>query len=136
MILSKIEIAKRQLETAIELYFAQKDTGSVIQLAGASEEILGKIAQRSGKKAMIDHLVDLDKRVTGTGREFKIVNQEVNGTRNALKHANDPFENEVEIESGYAESMLIRAIANYNKVNGKITPVMQQFYEHLKLVQH
>lgn len=45
----KSEIATRQLETALLLYFAKKDLFSVITLAGAAEEIYGQLlARRDG----------------------------------------------------------------------------------------
>lgn len=37
-----LSIAKAQLDTAIRLYFEAEDLFSVITLAGAAEEILGK----------------------------------------------------------------------------------------------
>lgn len=43
MILSKIDVAKAQLETAIQLYFLEKDPISIHTLASASEEILIKL---------------------------------------------------------------------------------------------
>ncbi len=86
MRLHKIEIARRQIEVAAELFFAERDFLAVVTLAGAAEEILGSLIKRVGEPAMIDHLLDLDKLLTG-GRSFAVVNKEVNGIRNALKHA-------------------------------------------------
>ena len=46
---AKQDIALRQIETALELFFRQGDLFSVITLAGAAEEILGGLLQeRSG----------------------------------------------------------------------------------------
>lgn len=133
MILNKIEIAKRQIDTAIELYFAQKDFVSIITLAGASEEILGNIIKGSGGKRMIDYLVDLDKHLTGNGRDFNIINKEINGVRNNLKHA-DTLEDKVEVCSDNANSMLARAVANYAIAKNEITPLMLKWYDHQKKI--
>ena len=134
MRLHKIEIARRQIEIAAELFFAERDFLAVVTLAGAAEEILGSLIKRAGEPAMIDRLLDLDKRLTG-GRSFAVVNKEVNGIRNALKHANDPSEDEIEIEDGEAISMLSRAVVNYVLLsNGQATPIMVRVYEHLKLL--
>lgn len=127
--LHKVEIAKRQIEVAAELFLNDGDFLAIITLAGAAEEILGTLVRRQNKKAMIDHLVELDKRLTG-GRDFNVINQEVNLSRNALKHARDPNEDEMEIEPGDALAMLMRAIVNYTKLEETPTPNMIKIYEH------
>jgi hypothetical protein len=132
MKLHKKEIAKRQIETALELFFSNGDLLSVITLAGAGEEIMGKLLSRVGKKSMMDHLVALDKKLTVSGRDLTIVNEEVNGIRNSLKHANNPSEDEIEFDSDHAIAMLARAVANYTSLGCVPTDKMLQFYKHLK----
>lgn len=134
MKLHKREIAKRQIDSALEMFFDNKDSLSVITLAGAGEEILGKLLKRDGRIAMIDHIISLDKRLTGNGRDFGVVNKEVNGIRNALKHANDPLEDEIEIDPSHAKAMLSRAVVNYTLYFEDATPLMLKFYEHLQMV--
>jgi len=132
--LHKKEIARRQIEVAAELFFSERDFLAVVTLAGAAEEILGSLLRREGEPSMIDHLVDLDKRQFG-GRPFAVLNEEVNGIRNALKHANDPSEDSIEVEAGAAIAMLSRAVANYASLNsGELTPIMTRIYEHLKVL--
>lgn len=132
MLLHKAEIARRQIETASELFFSGGDFLAVVTLAGAAEEILGKLIKRKGETAMIDRLVELDRKLTG-GRSFDTVNKEVNGVRNALKHANDPNEDELEVEASSAIAMLSRAVVNYVLfTGGNATPNMVRVYEHLK----
>lgn len=81
---------------------------------------------------MIDQLMELDKELTG-GRSFAIVNKEINGIRNALKHANDPTEDEIEVDPSEAIAMLSRAVVNYVLfTDGAATPNMVRVYEHLK----
>ena len=132
MLLHKAEIARRQIEVASELFFADGDFLAVVTLSGAAEEILGKLLQRNGEAAMIDRLVELDKELTG-GRSFNILNEEINGIRNALKHANDPAEDEIEVDASAAIAMLSRAVVNYVLfTDGNATPSMMRVYEHLK----
>ena len=130
MQISKQLIAERQLESAIALHFSGGDYLAVITLAGAAEEILGKLLQRSGKSAMVDRLVDLDKKLTG-GRPFETVRKEVNGVRNSLKHANDPNEDTITVEPGEAIAMLGRAVVNYVSLTDSATPSMVRVYQHL-----
>ena len=127
----KRDIAKRQLETALELHFAGGDTFSVITLAGAAEEVFGDLLRRADKAAMVDHLLDLDREVTG-GRSPDIVYEEVNGIRNSLKHAKRPEEDDVEVEAEHAVSMLMRAIANYAALAGELSPAMVRMYRAVK----
>jgi hypothetical protein len=133
MKLHKTEIAKRQIETAIDLFLAGKDYLSVVTLSGAGEEILGQLLNRDSQESMVDHLKKLDKRLSG-GREFKVVNEEINGFRNSLKHANDENEDEIDVAEGqmHAIAMLIRSLSNYFKVKGKLSNKMEQFYQWLE----
>ena len=134
MQLSKFDIAKRQLEAAIDLYFSDGDYLAVITLAGAAEEILGKLLQRRGDRAMIDDIVELDRELTG-GRPFEEIRKEANGARNSLKHANDQNEDQVNIERGEATAMLARAIVNYAWLAKSATPSMLRLYDHLIAVR-
>jgi hypothetical protein len=135
MILSKPDIAKRQVETACALFLCGGDYLSVVTLAGAAEEILGSLLRRAGKSHMLDHLVTLDREL-GRAREFKEVSDEVNRARNALKHACDASEDQVEIAPGEADAMLVRAIANYVVLTDDATEQMVAVYQKLMSVQH
>lgn len=134
MQISKLDIAKRQLEAAIDLHFSGGDYLAVTTLAGAAEEILGRLLQRQGDRAMIDDLVDLDREMTG-GRPFEEIRKEANGARNALKHANAPGEDQVSIVPGEATAMLARAIVNYAWLTKSATPSMLRLYDHLIAVR-
>jgi hypothetical protein len=133
MKIHKKEIAKRQIDTAISLFLNEQDYLPVITLAGAGEEILGKLLARSSKKNMVDYLKQLDKRLSG-GREFKVVNQEINGFRNSLKHANDESEDEIDITENqeHAIAMITRALTNYAMFDGNISKQMKNFYNWLR----
>lgn len=130
MVLSKLVIAQRQLEVAARLYVESADHLAVLTLAGAAEEILGNLLRRAGQEAMIDRIVEMDRELTG-GRDFSVVNAEVNGARNALKHARDPDEDSVTVEPGEATAMLARALVNYNRLAGQLSPTMLLAYQKL-----
>lgn len=132
MLLHKAEIARRQIESACELFFSGADFLAVVTLAGAAEEILGNLIQRRGEEAIIDYLVGLDSKLTG-GREFADVIKDINGIRNGLKHAKHPNEDELEVEEGEAIAMLSRAVTNYVLfTRGEATPDMVRVYGHLR----
>lgn len=134
MKLHKTEVARRQIDTAIDLFLNGKDYLSVVTLAEAGEEILGSLLSRAGKKSMIAHLIDLDKKLSSGGRQFKIINQEINGFRNSLKHANDRTEDIIDVaeDQEHAIAMLARALTNYNELEGKLSVRMEQFYVWLR----
>ncbi|KOR41057.1 hypothetical protein ADT25_17850 [Xanthomonas oryzae] len=131
MDISKTEIAKRQLVTACKLYMAGDDYLSVLTLAGAAEEILGVLLQRSGKTNSLDDIVALDRRLGGN-RSRKQVSDEINLARNCAKHANNPTEDVVSIASGEADAMLARAIANYVDQTSDIPDEMHAAYMELQ----
>jgi hypothetical protein len=130
MVLSKLDIAQRQLEVASQLYVESADYLAVVTLAGAAEEILGNLLRRAGQEAMIDRIVEIDRELTG-GRVFSVVSAEVNGARNALKHARDPNEDTVALEPVEANAMLARALVNYNRLAGQLSPTMLLAYKIL-----
>jgi hypothetical protein len=130
MVLSKLDIAQRQLEVASQLYVESADYLAVVTLAGAAEEILGNLLRRAGQEAMIDRIVEIDRKLTG-GRVFSVVSAEVNGARNALKHARDPNEDTVALEPVEANAMLARALVNYNRLAGQLSPTMLLAYKIL-----
>lgn len=134
MKLHKKEIARRQIDTAIELFFRRKDYLSIVTLASAGEEIIGNLLERANSKNMVGYLVDLDKKLTGAGRPFEVVNHEINGFRNSLKHAKDPNEDEIDVaqEQEHAIAMLSRAITNYNKLERRLSGRMEEFYDWLR----
>lgn len=128
---TKVEIAKRQLDVAADLYFSGGDPLAVITLAGAAEEILGNLLTRNKAPNIMDRLVEMDKELFG-GRPFAEVNGDVNGVRNALKHAKDAREDEIEIDLGAAMSLLSRAIVNYVALTGDCTPTVSRVYAELQ----
>lgn len=133
MQLHKIEIARRQLEVASEIQISGGDFLAVITLAGAAEEILGSIVRRNGGVSMVDHLKEFDRNEFG-GREHSIFNSEINGCRNALKHANHERDDIIEIEEGEAIAMLGRALVNWMKIGGEFSENMLLVYKELIIV--
>ena len=134
MKISKLDAATRQLDVAIDLFLSEKDPLAVITLAGAAEEILGVLAKNNGKDNMIDALKVLDKKLTG-GRDFKILNNEVNGLRNALKHANNLDEDFIDYDEDAPVAYLMRAIANYTILGLTPNEKMKSIYLKVKNLQ-
>ncbi len=126
------QIAKIQLETALRLYFEGKDFFSVLTLAGAAEEILGRLVEARGGECSLVSLTNAMSRIYWL--EFnedlppKAFAERANRARNALKHLDrsdtSPIVLDIEQE---AADMLDRAVTNYWSVNDRLTESMQRF---------
>lgn len=113
MTLTKLEVAVRQLDMAIRL-FLEGDYLSSLTLAGAAEEILGKLCERGGKPVATEAIIafhwrDTDAALTDKERR-KLLLEIMNGARNAAKHANDASETHFVIEQTFPLQMIMRAM--------------------------
>lgn len=121
-----LSIADGQLETAGRLYRAGKDYYSVITLAGAAEEIYGKLLKHHGGEPALESLAKcvsaLHKIDYGEDLPDKEIYCLANEARNSLKHwsASDPkLEFDAKRE---AEDMLERAVRNREKLTDAFLP--------------
>jgi len=132
MKLVKIDVARSQLTTAINLFLADGDPISIITLAGAAEEIFGKIALKQNKENSLGFMLRTHKTLGSTTTEKELI-KHANLVRNALKHANDESDEEIEFdERQEAISMLSRALTNYFKISiDDAFPLMEKVYAHM-----
>jgi hypothetical protein len=86
----KQELARSQLEVALQLYMQGNEYPAVITLAGAAEEVLGKIALSKGiepsLKRTVKELVATTKAVWGREVKESDFAELRNRARNELKH--------------------------------------------------
>lgn len=111
--LSKLEVAVVQLGQAIRL-FLEGDYLSSLTLAGAAEEILGKLSERAGMPVAVEQVVafhwkDTDPDLPDAERR-KVLLSVLNRARNAVKHANNPDEAGFDLEPDFALQMIMRAM--------------------------
>jgi len=132
--LSKLQIANAQLDTSISLYLDGKDLISAITLAGAAEEILGKLVKGSGGKSSLEETVE---RLCGMyeaafeeSPDPKVFADLRNRTRNELKHRglSDSVSFDLERE---ATSMIRRAVANHQALNLPTRELFRAFESEL-----
>lgn len=125
-------IALAQLETAVRLFLEEQDYFSVITLAGAAEEILGKLATRAGRDSSVTSLKQAALAIhlhlfDEPGNEQEIADR-ANRARNALKHLDARGNPTITLDAREeAIDMLNRAIDNYWLLETSLTPVMEQF---------
>ena len=111
--LTKLEVAVLQLDAALRL-FMDGDYLSSLTLAGASEEILGKLCERAGKPIAVETIIafhwgDTDPALTDKERRDILLGV-LNRARNAAKHANDPNETQFFVEQVFPLQMIMRAM--------------------------
>ena len=133
----KIDIAHSLLETACSLY-KQQDYFAVINLAGASEEILGKYLKAEGKKNAFESdkeaFIAVSKYL-GSNITDKYAANFLNKSKNAIKHyneldASDKFITMDAKES--AEDLLIRALTNLWRLENDLTPLMNEVWRSIE----
>jgi len=128
--LTKTDIAKSQLDSALTFYLEDRELVSAITLAGAAEEILGKLCEKEHKPTSLEHRTklacDLFKFVWNRDEDEKSVRDSMNQTKNELKHliSGDAIDVDIEFEAG---ELLERAIGNYERLFGTKTDKMCSF---------
>jgi hypothetical protein len=130
--IGKFDIAVLQLNRAIKLFLEEKEFCSVITLAGAAEEILGKLSERIGKKSALSQgNTELSKK-WGIS-ESDINDKYTNRIKNNLKHAGNPSEDNLIIDQEMESiQYILRGITNYNLLRNGI---MQQHIEFLNFIK-
>lgn len=129
MIVSKVEIAKHQLESAIRAFEAN-DKLVAITLAGASEEILGVLCKKAGKNKAIE-LIFSESLSTNQNLTLGQLVKSLNNSRNNLKHLNEDDIDPVEILEIDAQLMLWRAMFNWMKLGHPSSAIIKDFQKWL-----
>jgi hypothetical protein len=113
MEITKLDVALHQLNVAIRL-FLDGDYLASLTLAGAAEEILGKLCERAGHPVAVHSIVDYHFKDTDPAlsdkERRKILLELLNGARNAAKHANNPAEANFNVEQIDPLQMIMRAV--------------------------
>lgn len=130
----KVAIAHKMLETALSLFFERKDYFSVLQIAGACDEIFGKCLKLKGVAPSLEVDVaainSIKKSLSGFENTHKDTRDLLNKAKNSIKHMNDNVDTTVEMDPEYeSEEMLERAIRNCLMLKEKSTPLMEKFWD-------
>lgn len=116
--ISKLDAAKRQLETAVKLYFNDLDPVSIHTLSFAAHSILSDLNKKSSGTPFILDFINLVK------KEYRSeVRKKVNNAKNFFKHADrDPYSN-IEFYVELNEFILFDACEGYQILtNEKVPP--------------
>lgn len=123
MLLSKLEIARRQLDTAINLYFDDSDAVSVHSLASNAREIIEGLCKERGISSFKD----------GVRQNFGVTQKEyadtINLYRNEFKHPEEKVDYS-DFSDAHNEYLIIAAIHSFYQLNKSLTIPMQIFEEY------
>lgn len=130
---TKLEVAVHQLERALRLFLDENDYVCAITLAGASEEILGKLLEQSGKEhalgSFVKACIAIGKNIHDEEWPPKTFVTMANEFRDSLKHITDG--QVVTVPKEAAVEILDRAIENYWLLTTDETPLMRRFMEEV-----
>ena len=129
---TKIEIAVKQIETAIDIYMRGQDFFSLITLAGAGEEILGRLIENSGGRHSLNKqaeaLIEIHKVINQKEVDLKTARNTINKSKNSIKHMGSSQDETIIMDPTFeAEAMLYRAIENYYALTGRLTEKMLSY---------
>lgn len=128
--ISKCEIAKRQLQTAVFLLLHEGDRSSVITLAGASGAILDQLLRNKRKEPFVDYACRVHRELCGFTPKRKSYAHHIDKKLGIITHKhmgeNDPEEIELDLEKRASEAV-VRAVVDYTVLCGKNEPFILAF---------
>ncbi len=126
----KLDAAKRQLETAIRLYFNYDDPVSIHTLCAAAYNVIRDLnAKRDGEPMLKDLWRLLD---TREAKEFK---QLISKAENFFKHANRDPDARYTLNPEETEVLLLEATQRYLQLTGE-RPALMFVYTTWYVIQH
>lgn len=128
----KSDIARSQLETAIDLFFSGLSYHSVITLAGAASGILSGLVRAAGKETFVDYARRVHKDVRGHMPKRDSYAHHIEKTLgiSAHKHLSERDTETVELNLEHlAADALARAIADYVTLYGQNEPFVSAYLQ-------
>lgn len=120
---TKLDSARRQLETAIRLYFSESDPVSVHTLAGAANESLRDLTRHAGAEPMLK-----DQTLASIKPQFKQdVAKKLGEAQNFFKHADRDPEKVLSFDPGQTEILILDSCWAYRRLGGERLPVLATF---------
>ena len=128
-VLTKLEIAERQLNRAISLLIEDSDRVCAITLAGAAEEVLAGLLKAIGKIDVLSEIsqasVDMGK-IVGQKWTLGTFKSDFNFVKNELKH-HDRGNEKITIFEEASTEIISRAIENFRRRSGNYSHQMHTF---------
>jgi hypothetical protein len=124
IVLTKIEVAQRQLMTALRLFFADEDQVSIYTLASNAWEIIDALCNRRGTLSISNQSRE------HIAPEMDLLRDYINSPyRNYFKHADRDAENELPgLDDQRNDHLLFLAVEDYIRFNQR-SPIEFQVYQ-------
>ncbi len=122
--LSKLEVARRQLETAITMYFKRCDPVSTHTLATAALEVLHDINKSRNGPPMLS---DLEASGVIRPDKLEIVRKAFRAPQNFFKHANTDPKGILDFNPEATAGFILDAVEKYRELTGENPPILRVF---------
>ena len=129
--LTKTTVARQQLATAIELFFAGRDAVSIYSLAANAWEVVDALCIKTGVNSMSIQA----RGYVPSGKDLK--RNYINSPhRNFFKHADNDAEQILEpLKQSHVEGLLFLAVEDYIRLNRR-SPIQMQVFQLWYLAKH
>jgi len=118
--IAKLDAARRQLETAVRLYFSEADPVSIHTLTSAAYQVLSDVNRARGGVPMLKEQIPTWVRPDATVE----AKRRLNDAANFFKHADHDHDEVLEFNEGPTELLLYDAVRKYRELTGETVPVL------------
>jgi len=122
--ISKLDAAKRQLETVIRLYFFDGDPVSIHTLTSAAYNVIRDVNQKRGGNPMLVKEKTADFVKPEYRKEFR---ESLNKAENFFKHADKDHDQTLDFNLDQSEMLILDAIFTYSNLTGETPPLFKIF---------
>lgn len=131
----KLVIADQMIETSIVEFLDQERYFSAFNLAGVAEELYGKYVRIIGRKDTQQEGIEAAAKISelfgAPEQAVKDWKKIANYMKNSVKHFDSENDRYIEIDAeDEARLMIADALSNHFKLDRKVTPIIQRFYEY------
>jgi len=122
--ISKLDAAKRQLETVIRLYFFDGDPVSIHTLTSAAYNVIRDVNAKKGGDPMLVKEKALEFVKPEYREEFR---KSLNNAENFFKHADKDHDQTLDFNPDQSEMLIWDAISTYSNLTGETPPLFKIF---------
>jgi len=124
LLISKLDAAKRQLETAIRIYFSSGDPVSIHTLTAAAYNVVRDVNKNMGGEKLLAKEGFLEYIKEGHEQEvWEIINK----AENFFKHADRDHDSTIEFNPAQSEFLILEACSVYAKLSGEFPPLFKLY---------
>ncbi len=129
--ISKLDAAKRQLETAIRLYFSNSDPVSIHTLAAAAYNLIKDVNKKRGGKPMLIKELAFDY-LNPEGEKIWV--KKMKEAENFFKHADRDHGKTLDFRPELTEIFILDACLRYKELTAEFPPLFLTFYSWFRAI--